>query len=129
MGKYRNVWTPLGERQLRIDDDQNRTLRVEQLSRGTREQLFLAIRLALVEELARQGTRLPMVLDDVLVNFDQERSEAATEVLRDFAQKGYQVLLFTCHRHLAERAETQGLQPIWLPGKETLQASAERLAG
>lgn len=129
LGKYRNVWTPLGERQLRIDDDQNRTLRVEQLSRGTREQLFLAIRLALVEELARQGTRLPMVLDDVLVNFDQERSEAATEVLRDFAQKGYQVLLFTCHRHLAERAETQGLQPIWLPGKETLQAAAERLAG
>ncbi len=129
LGKYRNVWTPLGERQLRIDDDQNRTLRVEQLSRGTREQLFLAIRLALVEELARQGTRLPMVLDDVLVNFDQERSEAATEVLRDFAQKGYQVLLFTCHRHLAERAETQGLQPIWLPGKETIAASVERLAG
>lgn len=129
LGKYRNVWTPLGERQLRIDDDQNRTLRVEQLSRGTREQLFLAIRLALVEELARQGTRLPMVLDDVLVNFDQERSEAATEVLRDFAQKGYQVLLFTCHRHLAERAETQGLHPIWLPGKDTLAASVERLAG
>lgn len=129
LGKYRNVWTPLGERQLRIDDDQNRTLTVEQLSRGTREQLFLAIRLALVEELARQGTRLPMVLDDVLVNFDQERSEAATEVLRDFAQKGYQVLLFTCHRHLAERAEQQGLHPIWLPGKETLAASVERLAG
>lgn len=128
LGKYRNVWTPLGERQLRIDDEHNRTVRVEQLSRGTREQLFLAIRLALVEELARQGTRLPMVLDDVLVNFDQERSEAATEVLRDFAQKGYQVLLFTCHRHLADRAEAQGMQPIWLPGKESLSA-AERLAG
>ena len=128
LGKYRNVWTPLGERQLRIDDDQNRTLSVEQLSRGTREQLFLAIRLALVEELARQGTRLPMVLDDVLVNFDQERSEAATEVLRDFAEKGYQVLLFTCHRHLAERAEQQGLHPIWLPGKET-PAAVERMAG
>lgn len=127
LGKYRNVWTPLGERQLRIDDDQNRTLTVEQLSRGTREQLFLAIRLALVEELARQGTHLPMVLDDVLVNFDQERSEAATEVLRDFSQKGFQVLLFTCHRHLAERAEQQGMQPIWLPGKEAL--GVERLAG
>lgn len=127
LGKYRNVWTPLGERQLRIDDDQNRTLTVEQLSRGTREQLFLAIRLALVEELARQGTRLPMVLDDVLVNFDQERSEAATEVLRDFAQQGYQVLLFTCHRHLAEKAQSQGLQPIWLPGKET--PTIERMAG
>lgn len=129
LGKYRNVWTPLGERQLRIDDDQNRTLGVEQLSRGTREQLFLAIRLALVEELARQGTRLPMVLDDVLVNFDQERSEAATEVLRDFAQKGYQVLLFTCHRHLAERADQQGLHPIWLPGKESATAPIERMAG
>lgn len=128
VGKYRNVWTPLGERQLRIDDEKQRTLSVEQLSRGTREQLFLSIRLALVEELARQGVRLPMVLDDVLVNFDQERSQAATDVLRDFASKGHQVLLFTCHRHLAEQAEAQGMQPIWLPGRESL-ATTERLAG
>ncbi|MDB5390376.1 MAG: hypothetical protein JWM11_6022 [Planctomycetaceae bacterium] len=134
-GKYRNVWTPLGERQLRIDDEHNNTLTVEQLSRGTREQLFLSIRLALVEELGRQGTRLPMVLDDVLVNFDQERSDAATEVLRDFAEKGHQVLLFTCHRHLAEQAEAHGLEPIWLPGKETPGKeakdipAADRMAG
>ena len=130
-GKYRNVWTPLGERQLRIDDEHGHTLRVEQLSRGTREQLFLSIRLAMVEELGRQGTFLPMVLDDVLVNFDEERSQAATEVLRDFAAKGHQVLLFTCHRHLAEQAETQGLKPIWLLGKDggshkDAGASAER---
>jgi uncharacterized protein YhaN len=129
-GKYRNVWTPLGERQLRIDDEHNHTLTVEQLSRGTREQLFLSIRLALVEELGRQGTRLPMVLDDVLVNFDQERSDAATEVLRDFAEKGHQVLLFTCHRHLAEQAESHGLEPIWLLGKDAKEvAPADRMAG
>lgn len=130
-GKYTNVWTPLGERQLRIDDEHNNTLTVEQLSRGTREQLFLSIRLAMVEELGRQGTRLPMVLDDVLVNFDQERSDAATEVLRDFAEKGHQVLLFTCHRHLAEQAEAHGLEPIWLPGKESKEvlATTDRLAG
>ena len=47
------------------------------LSGGTREQLFLAVRMAAVRQLAQQGIELPMVFDDVLVNFDQLRTEAA----------------------------------------------------
>jgi hypothetical protein len=41
------------------------------------------------------------VLDDVLVNYDETRSRAAAEVLRDFADQGHQLLLFTCHEHMA----------------------------
>ena len=72
------------------------------LSRGTREQLFLALRLALVASYARRGVVLPLVLDDVLVNFDVGRAKAAALVLRDFARQGYQVLIFTCHEHISK---------------------------
>src|SRR5208283_555779 len=41
-------------------------------------------------------------LDDVLVNFDSERAKAAAQVLRDFAAQGHQMLVFTCHEHIAK---------------------------
>jgi len=100
-GRYRRVWTPLGEDALRVDcAESGRSLPVDALSRGTREQLFLALRLAIVASYARRGARLPLVLDDVLVNFDAARAKAAAAVLRDFAAVGNQVLVFTCHEHI-----------------------------
>jgi uncharacterized protein YhaN len=101
-GRYRRVWTPLGHRVLRVDDAQGRSLPVEVLSRGTREQLFLSLRLAILRAYAEQGIRLPLVLDDVLVNFDHQRAKAAAIMLREFAQDGHQVLVFTCHEHIAQ---------------------------
>jgi uncharacterized protein YhaN len=99
-GRYRRVWTPLGEDVLRVDDAEGHALPVEVLSRGTREQLFLSLRLALAACYARRGAPLPLVLDDVLVNFDAARAKAAAAVLRDFAAAGHQVLVFTCHEHI-----------------------------
>jgi hypothetical protein len=72
------------------------------LSRGAREQLFLSLRLSLAAYFARRGSPLPLILDDVLVNFDMERAKAAAQVLRDFAAQGHQMLVFTCHEHIAE---------------------------
>lgn len=119
-GKYTNVWAPLGEKHLIIDDDAGGSFKVEHLSSGTREQLFLSVRMAMIRELADQGIELPMVLDDVLVNFDQVRTEAAVETLLDFADEGQQVLFFTCHLHLAQMFENRGVQPIWLPDHHAL---------
>jgi uncharacterized protein YhaN len=68
----------------------------EALSRGTAEQLYLCIRLALAAEFARRSEPLPLVMDDVLVNFDPVRAEAIARVIARFA-KEHQVLLFTCH--------------------------------
>ncbi len=99
-GRYRRVWTPLGEHALRVDDAQGHSLPVEVLSRGTREQLFLSLRLALASSYARRGAPLPLILDDVLVNFDAERAKAAAAVLRDFAAAGHQLIVFTCHEHI-----------------------------
>ena len=100
LGHYVRVWTPLGEDLLYVDDNEGNTLTVESLSRGTREQLFLALRMALVGSYARRGVQLPLILDDVLVNYDSRRAQAAAEVLHDFAAEGHQMFVFTCHDHI-----------------------------
>ena len=131
IGKYHRLWTPLGRRQLFIDDDQGRSIPAELLSGGTREQLFLAIRLAMVRAFARQGLELPMVLDDVTVNFDQQRAEAAVETLMDFAKDGQQLLVFTSHLHFAQMFQRRGVEPIWLAARHPSQEEhyADRMAG
>ncbi len=99
---YTRVWTPLDEDVLFVDDQQGRTLDVDVLSRGTREQLFLALRLAVVVEFSRRGASLPLVLDDLLVNFDAARARAAARLLCELAGGEQQILFFTCHEHIVE---------------------------
>ena len=115
-GRYHRIWAPLGEDYLCIDDEFGQTFRVEQLSGGTREQLFLAIRFALVREFARRGIELPLIMDDLFVNFDQERTEAAADCLIEVAREGQQVLFFTCHEHIAGMFQRKQVEPLWLPG-------------
>jgi hypothetical protein len=115
-GRYPRVWTPLGQQVLRVDDEAGNAHTVEQLSRGTREQLFLALRMALARCYARRGAALPMLLDDVLVNYDSERAKAAAEVLRDFAAAGQQVLVFTCHEHIFKLFKALHVASACLPG-------------
>ncbi len=76
---------------------------VEALSDGTRDQLYLALRLATIERHAERAEAMPLVLDDVLVHFDDPRSRAALAALADVAPK-VQVLLFTHHARVVELA-------------------------
>ena len=71
------------------------------LSDGSRDQLFLALRLALLEQ--RRGEALPFIGDDLLTSFDEERTGQAIEMLSEFGQ-ARQVILFTHHRHVGEIA-------------------------
>ena len=70
---------------------------LDALSQGTREQLYLAIRLALVEEYALDREPLPLLADDVLVQYDDRRVEKTIEALRNFASPRQQVILMTHH--------------------------------
>ena len=101
-GLYVKIWTPLGEDTLYVDTSDGQTLDIGSLSRGTREQLFIAIRLALATSFEKHGVNLPLILDDVLVNFDNHRAAAAAEVLLEFAESGRQIFLFTCHQHICK---------------------------
>ncbi len=115
-GRYHRIWAPLGKDYLCVDDEFGQTCRVEQLSGGTREQLFLSIRFALAQEFHRRGVELPLVMDDLFVNFDLERTEAAVDCLIQVAAEGQQILFFTCHEHVAAMFRKRGSEPLWLPG-------------
>lgn len=107
-GRYVKVWTPVEHAELRIDSADGRTLPVAALSRGTREQLYLALRMAIVDDYARRGIELPLVLDDVLVNFDDQRARRAAETLVEYAATGRQVFVLTCHEHIAAAFDDAG---------------------
>jgi uncharacterized protein YhaN len=73
------------------------------MSDGTRDQLYLALRVATLERFAAQGNPMPMVLDDILVHFDDDRARAALGVLGELSER-VQVLFFTHHARLVELA-------------------------
>jgi len=114
-GRYKRVWTPMGANRLFVDAANGDVMALDLLSHGTREQLFLALRLALADTYSKQGARLPMILDDVLVNFDVQRAAAAARLIREFAEQGRQVMLFTCHRHIAEIFHGEDVPIMRLP--------------
>jgi len=116
-GKYVRVWTPLGKNALRIDNEKGQSLPLEVLSRGTREAVFIALRLSLAAAYSRRGVTLPLVLDDVLVNFDSIRATSAAKVLRDFAALGHQVIMFTCHEHIMKLFHSIDVQVRVLPNQ------------
>jgi len=114
-GKYNRVWTPLGTNRLKIDSAEGQSLSIDLLSRGTREAVFIALRLSLAAAYARRGVMLPLVLDDVLVNFDRDRALYAAQTLKTFAEMGHQVFMFTCHKHIAEIFQEIDVQVRRLP--------------
>ena len=66
------------------------------LSLGTRQQLYLSLRIALLMMSDNVGRSLPVLCDDILVNFDEKRRIGAAQALLDLAQYR-QVVVFTCH--------------------------------
>ena len=72
-------------------------------SGGTAEQMYLALRLSLIKQLERTHGALPVLLDDPLSQYDDERAADALELLRGFAQ-GRQVILMTCRARDAKGA-------------------------
>jgi uncharacterized protein YhaN len=76
---------------------------VEGMSSGTRDQLYLSLRLASLEKYMESAEPMPFIVDDILVHFDDERAQATLGVLAGLAQRT-QVILFTHHARLVEQA-------------------------
>jgi len=83
----------------------NRTTPIEGMSTGTRDQLYLALRLASLEEDFRGQEPLPFIVDDILIQFDDARAAGALRVLARIAER-VQVIFFTHHAHLRNIART-----------------------
>jgi uncharacterized protein YhaN len=95
-GNYTEIRIPAGDDRILLLAPGGTTKDAGQLSRGTAEQLYLALRFGFVREFVRRSESLPLVFDDILVNFDPGRARATAEAIRDLS-KSLQILFFTCH--------------------------------
>ena len=94
--RYNRLYAPIGEKKIMVVDAAGNTKQPHELSRGTREQLYLALRFGLIRDLGERTERLPVVIDEALVNFDPYRARLTAQSLELLARTN-QVLVFTCH--------------------------------
>ena len=80
------------------------TVTVEGMSDGTCDQLYLALRLAAIEQFTRRAEPLPLLVDDILIRFDDERARETLAVLGELSQQ-HQVIFFTHHQRLGQLAD------------------------
>jgi uncharacterized protein YhaN len=96
LGHFRGLRVGVEERKIALVREDGREVPVEGLSEGTRYQLYLALRIASLERYLERNPPLPLVLDDILIHFDDERAAAALGVLGELAER-IQILFFTHH--------------------------------
>lgn len=111
---------------LHLVSDAGQAHPIDRFSRGTREQAYLALRLALAAELSADE-RLPLVLDDVLVNFDDDRAAAAARLVADIAGER-QVIFLTCHQHARELLKKHDANVLMLSHRGERSGSKPRAA-
>ncbi len=108
---YTRIFKPMDSDDILIDDGSDQTKGLLEMSRGTREQLYLAMRFGLIEEYETRSEPLPVVMDDVFVNFDDERNDQMIELVQHFA-KSRQVVVLTCHKRIFEAYSAKGANPV-----------------
>ncbi|PUB84842.1 MAG: chromosome segregation protein SMC [gamma proteobacterium symbiont of Ctena orbiculata] len=107
LGSFEGLITDFNEKDepvlagIRVGGDR---VTVEGMSSGTRDQLYLALRLASLEKYMESAEPMPFIVDDVLVDFDDARSQAALNALAELAEKT-QVILFTHHSQVVEQSK------------------------
>ncbi|MGK9265179.1 AAA family ATPase [Bacillus inaquosorum] len=100
-GSYKTIYFSETDDSIMVMHCDGTVYHAEELSQGTCEQLYTAIRFALA--VTRQDwARLPFQLDDSFVHFDQERLKRVLDVLYDLSEGGRQILYFTCHDHVKD---------------------------
>ena len=79
---------------------------VSALSRGTAEQLYLSMRLAFIKEYTNRVGSLPLIVDDILVNFDPLRAKTTIRLFNEVSKEN-QIIMFTCHPNTVELCEKE----------------------
>lgn len=93
-GRYRQIVAPLGGSIEGLERSDGTRVPLVGLSRGTQEQLYLALRFGLIEHFADEAEPLPILMDEILVNFDEDRAARAARTIEELARR-HQILYFT----------------------------------
>lgn len=110
---YPTIIKPTGSNELVIQDHSARRKTIKEMSRGTREQLYFAMRLALIQVSETKSEPMPIIMDDILVNFDDNRGPAAIEGLMEFSSNR-QVIVLTCHKNTLDIYKSLGAREVAL---------------
>ncbi|HEX2974898.1 MAG TPA: hypothetical protein VHO68_03090, partial [Bacteroidales bacterium] len=95
-GNFARIGVSMDKKEITVFDSRDMGRNIGQLSRGTREQLLLTMRLGFIREYEKTCEPLPLVVDEIFVNFDPERTHKTAEIFEEFACDR-QVIIFTCH--------------------------------
>ncbi|ELK47651.1 AAA family ATPase [Halobacillus sp. BAB-2008] len=98
-GKYGEIFLSEGTEVIQVRDGDGVVYNPEELSRGTRDQLYVSFRLALAETMA-DSFQLPFLVDDAFVHFDKDRLDTMLQILEDISLRN-QVLLFSWRSDLS----------------------------
>ena len=110
-GRYKRIHVALEKRDITVFDSREASKTIGQLSRGTREQLLISLRLGFIEEYELRAEPLPVVADEILVNFDLHRAKKTAEIFQEFSENR-QFLLFTCHPMTVDYFDRSGINLI-----------------
>lgn len=99
--RYQKIISPLDSREIIVEESKGKRKEIGELSQGTAEQLYLSLRFGYIRDYSRNETALPVIFDDILVNFDPVRQRNACHAIRKLSETN-QILYFTCHPETAE---------------------------
>ena len=80
--KWKEIRVSLEDKNVLVADENNNLVNAEMLSQGTREQLYLSLRLAHITHRANTKRALPILMDDILVNFDERRVRNTAKTIK-----------------------------------------------
>ncbi|HBV42355.1 MAG TPA: hypothetical protein DEB43_06905, partial [Desulfovibrio sp.] len=105
---WQGIKVNLDDRSVHVIDGNGKYLQAEMLSQGAKEQLYLSLRLAHIKNRSLTKRPLPILMDDILVNFDERRIRNTAKVLDLMVQEtldlynNQQILFYTCHERTAK---------------------------
>lgn len=102
-GEYTRLFAPLGEERFVLERKDGLRFDPGEVSRGTCELLYLAIRFALAGKFSKEEN-FPLIMDETFVNIDRKRRQRIVEMLHTIA-KDRQILIFSCHHHICEEVK------------------------
>jgi uncharacterized protein YhaN len=105
-GRYIHVIKKAEGNKLVVETPEGLQKDVNALSRGTAEQLYLSMRLAFIKEYSNRVGTLPLIVDDILVNFDPQRAKATIRLLNEISREN-QIIMFTCHPNTLDLCKSE----------------------
>ncbi|WP_099157342.1 ATP-binding protein [Virgibacillus ndiopensis] len=97
---YKRVFAPTDDQAFQVLAQNELKYTVKELSQGTRDQLYVALRIA-ISEVMSKNHHLPFIIDDAFVHFDASRTNQVMKILSEIAEH-QQVIVFTCKKDIIE---------------------------